>query len=313
MTNIRRNPGGTPFRYGGRDFSEAEIDRIRQITDDPWCTTRQAVARAVCTALDWTMSNGQPKIGTCRKALQAMEADGVIWLPLPTIAAPASGPRDWTDASAPQAPVTGSRGDFPQLAWILVPSRSAYAQVWSELMRRYHPLHSAHMAGAQLRYLAVDGDRILAALGFGSAALKLAARDHFIGWTAEERTVHLHQVVENRRFLVLPWVQVRGLASSFLAGVARRLPDDWEQRYGYRPVLLETFVEHERFAGTAYAAANWQRIGQSTGRGRLAAHAAAPRPIRDIWVYPLHPRFRAVLTDDRCTDAAPSPQGRSLR
>ena len=110
MTNIRRNPGGTPFRYGGWDFSEAEIDRIRQITDDPWCTTRQAIARAVCTALDWTMSNGQPKIGTCRKALQAMEADGVIWLPLPTIAAPASHPRDCTDSSAPQAPVTGSWG-----------------------------------------------------------------------------------------------------------------------------------------------------------------------------------------------------------
>ncbi len=84
-----------------------------------------------------------------------MEADGVIWLPLPTIAAPASHPRDWTDSSAPQAPVTGSRGDFPQLEWILVPPRSAHAQMWSELMRRYHPLHSSHMAGAQLRYLAV--------------------------------------------------------------------------------------------------------------------------------------------------------------
>ena len=169
-------------------------------------------------------------------------------------------------------------------------------------MVRYHPLHSARMAGAQLRYLAYDGDRILAGLGFGAAALKLAARDRFIGWTPDERTAHLHQVVENRRFLVLPWVQVKGLASSLLGLTNRRLADDWQTRYAYRPVLVETFVEHGRYAGTAYRAAHWACLGQTQGRGRLAPTGRAKQPVRDLWVYALDLRFRAVLTDGRRTE-----------
>jgi hypothetical protein len=310
MDNIRRNPGGTPFWYGGRSFTEAEIETIRRITDDPWCTTQSAIARAVCTALNWTMTNGQPKFSTCLKALQQMEAHGVIWLPLPTRDSLGTPDVTWTEASEVQEPITGSRGDFPDLQWQLVEPGSAKARLWSELVRRYHPLHSAHMAGPQLRYLAVVDDRVLACLGFGSSALKLAARDQWIGWTSEERTVHLPQVVENRRFLVLPWVQVQGLASSFLAGVARRLPADWAHRYGEHPVLLETFVERGRYAGTAYAAANWQRIGRSTGQGRLAASKARAKPLRDIWVYPLNPDFRAILTDGRRTDPIPSTGAR---
>ena len=311
MDNIRRNPGGTPFWYGGRSFTEAEIDTIRRITDDPWCTTQSAIARAVCAALDWTITNGQPKFSTCLKALQQMEVHGVIWLPLPTQES-RRGTHEvtWTAASEPGEPITGSRGDFPDLQWQLVEPGSASASLWSELVRRYHPLHSAHMAGPQLRYLAVVHDRVLACLGFGSPALKLAARDQWIGWTPAERTVHLSQVVENRRFLVLPWVHVQGLASSFLAGVARRLPADWAHRYGEHPVLLETFVEHDRYAGTAYAAANWHRIGRSTGHGRLAAPKAPAKPLRDIWMYPLQPDFRAILTNGRCTDPIPPTAAR---
>jgi len=233
-----------------------------------------------------------------------MEIDGVIWLPLPTRESLGTHEVTLTSASDAQEPITGSRGDFPHLQWQLLERGSAAARLWSEFVRRYHPLHSAHMAGPQLRYLAVVDDRVLACLGFGSPALKLADRDQWIGWTPEERTAHLPHVVQNRRFLVLPWVQVQGLASSFLAGVARRLPEDWAQRYGDRPVLLETFVEHDRYAGTAYAAANWHRIGHSTGHGRLAAPTAAAKPVRDIWVYPLQPNFRAILTDGRRTDPA---------
>ncbi len=166
------------------------------------------------------------------------------------------------------------------------------------------------MAGPQLRYLAVVNDRILACLGFRSAALKLAARDQWIGWTPEERTAHLSQVVGNRRFLVLPWMQVQSLASSFLAGVARRLPADWARRYGEHPVLLETFVEYDRYAGTAYAAANWHRIGRSTGHGRLSAPKASAKPLRDIWMYPLQPNFRAILTNGRRTEPVPPTASR---
>ena len=304
MTNIRGNLGGTPWRYGGRSFSEAEIETIRTITDDPWCTTQTAIARAVCTALQWVTPAGQPKVETCRTALQQMEADGVIWLPLPTRApaAPSPAAPAYPPASDPQAPITGSRGDLADLRLDLVVPDSTATKLWSALMVRYHPLHSARMAGAQVRYLAYDGDRLLGALGFGAAALKLAARDRFIGWTAAERTAHLHQVVENRRFLVLPWVQVKGLASSLLGLTARRLGPDWQERYAYRPVFVETFVEHGRYAGTAYKAANWVCLGPTQGQGRLAPSGRTPHAVRDLWVYALDPHFRAVLTDGRRTE-----------
>ncbi len=194
------------------------------------------------------MTNGQPKFSTCLKALQQMEVHGVIWLPLPTQES-RRGTHEvtWTAASEPGEPITGSRGDFPDLQWQLVEPGSASASLWSELVRRYHPLHSAHMAGPQLRYLAVVHDRVVACLGFGAPALKLAARDQWIGWTPEERTAHLSQVVENRRFLVLPWVHVQGLASSFSTDVFSRDGNDrnpWIplKRWVRRPRILSLFT-----------------------------------------------------------------------
>lgn len=174
-------------------------------------------------------------------------------------------------------------------------TRSPEAKLWHELMERYHYLGNGAMAGDQLRYLCYDGERLLGAFGFGSAALRLGPRDRLIGWTVEERQEQLHLVVQNRRFLVLPWVEVKGLASSLLAMAAHRLPRDFAERYGYRPVLLETFVERGRYAGTSYAAANWIRIGHTQGRGRLAS-SHQHVPVKDIWLYPLAADFRSVLT-----------------
>ena len=127
----------------------------------------------------------------------------------------------------------------------------------------------------------------MALLGFGAAAWMTAPRDAWIGWSAAQRERHLSGVVNNARFLILPWVRVKSLGSKLLAMAARQLPSDWEDRYGYRPVLLETFVEHGRFAGTCYRAANWHWLGQTQGRGKLGDHRLGQVPIKDVWVYPL--------------------------
>ena len=251
----------------------------------------------MCEELHWVRREGQINLRSCSAALERMEADGVIWLPLPT-REPSRRKLVWTSASDPQAPIAGLRGDLKDLQLRLVRARSPEARLWHELMERYHYLGNGAMAGDQLRYLCYDGERLLAAFGFGSAALRLGPRDRLIGWTAEERQERLHLVVENRRFLVLPWVEVKGLASSLLALTARRLPRDFEERYGYRPVLLETFVERGRYAGTSYAAANWIRIGHTQGRGRLAP-SRQHVPVKDIWLYPLAAEFRSVLTAGR--------------
>ena len=297
MSTARQVPEDSPFHYGGRTFTLDEVESIRRMTEDPWNSSRSDIARVVCKALDWVKRDGQPNLLSCRIALHRMEADGVIWLPLPTTEA-FQRKRVWTADSEPQAPITGSRGDLKDLQLRVVHARSPQAKLWHELVERYHYIGHGAMAGDQLRYLCYGGERLLGAFGFGAAAWRLGPRDRLIGWTAEERQERLHLVVENRRFLVLPWVQVKGLASSLLGLAARRLPLDFAERYGYQPVLLETFVERGRHAGTSYAAANWILIGHTQGRGRLAP-AKARTSIKDIWLYPLAADFRPVLTGGR--------------
>jgi hypothetical protein len=296
VRSLRAEP--TPLRYCGRTFTAAEIETIRRITDDPWHTTRTSIARAVCEALDWRQPNGELKVVSCGVALRRMEADGVIWLPLPTREPARLKTPTFTAASEPQPPILGSREDLRDLQLSPVRTRTE-ARLWNELMARHHYLGAQPMAGAQIRYLARDGGRVLAALGFGAAAWKLGPRDRFIGWTATEREAKLHLVVQLRRHLILPWVQVQNLSSALLGMAARRLPGDWLGAYAFQPVLLESFTERGRFTGTSYKAANWIHVGSTQGRGKLDRFGQGGKPIKDIWLYPLDRRFRAVLTDGR--------------
>jgi hypothetical protein len=147
-----------------------------------------------------------------------------------------------------------------------------------------------------MRYLVWSADgRLLAALGFGASAWQVQPRDRHIGWNDRQRRAGLHRIVNNARFLILPWVQCPSLASRILSGILKPLRADWRLRYGYQPVLLETFVEIPRFTGTAYRAANWIRLGQTQGRGKLEKQHRPIAPLKDIWVYPLHRDFRKIL------------------
>ena len=147
-----------------------------------------------------------------------------------------------------------------------------------------------------MRYLVWSADgRLLAALGFGACAWQLQPRDRYIGWNDRQRRAGLHRIVNNARFLILPWVHCHGLASRILSGILKPLRADWRWRYGYQPGLLETFVEIPRFTGTSYRAANWIKLGQTQGRGKLEKQHRQIAPLKDIWVYPLHRNFRQIL------------------
>ena len=181
-------------------------------------------------------------------------------------------------------------------------------------MDRYHYLGYTPLPGAQMRYLVTSQRRVLAVVGFGASAWKAAPRDRFIGWSVAQREARLQLVVNNARFLILPWVQVRNLASTVLARSSRRLPDDWQARYGYRPLLLETFVQSDRFAGTSYRAANWTHVGQTQGRGKLDVHRTHALPRKDIWLYPLRRDFRRRLCAPlQCRRALPERSVESVR
>lgn len=283
------------YTYSGRTFSVAEIEAIRDITSQREVyPSRSAISRAVCEALGWRKSNGGLKDVSCRVALKKMHEDGLIDLPPPREGAFKDRSVRITSASDPGPRITGSRGDLKDMHLHRVRSKDE-SRLYSELIRRYHYLGHTPLAGAQMRYLAYDKDRLLGALGYGAAAWRVAPRDRFIGWSDEERVKNLHLVVNNARFLILPWVRVRNLASSLLGMASRRLPDDWEEVYSYRPVLLETFVD-EIFWGTCYRASNWIYLGQTKGRGKKERRGRRrDSPIKSIFVFPLRKDFRYHL------------------
>jgi hypothetical protein len=173
----------------------------------------------------------------------------------------------------------------------------ADSALWNEYIDRYHYLGYTPLPGAQLRYFVKSGTQILALLGFGAAAWKTAPRDSYIDWDAGTRKRNLHLIVNNARFLILPWVRSRNLASKILSMVSRRIVADWQQKYNYEPVLLETFVEKARFQGTCYKAANWIYVGDTQGRGKLDVHNEYKLPVKGIYLYPLRKDFRKRLIE----------------
>ena len=169
------------------------------------------------------------------------------------------------------------------------------AGLFKELIATYHYLGYQQARGGQMNYLAWHGDRPVAGLSFGPAAFRVAARDQFIGWSNPQRQAGLARIVNNDRFLILPWVQVRHLASFVLSRCLRRLASDWQQVYRQDLALAETFIEKDRFTGCCYAAANWRCVGESSGRGRNDRFHQAALPIKTVWLYPLRRDFRRIL------------------
>ncbi|MEA2113930.1 MAG: DUF4338 domain-containing protein [Thermodesulfobacteriota bacterium] len=222
-----------------------------------------------------------------------MHNDGRICLPPPTrIKHPVRKVKP-TSATDPQDSVLCSVELLPELHFEVVTPKSS--ALWNEYIERYHYLGYTPLPGAQLRYFIYAGKQLVALTGFGAAAWQTAPRDNFIGWNHDQRKKNLNLIVNNARFLILPWIKSKNLASKILSLTARRLSDDWLERYNTRPLLLESFVEKKRFAGTCYRAANWQLCGQTKGRGKLGEAGKISVPIKDVWVYPLNKNFRSIL------------------
>jgi uncharacterized protein DUF4338 len=284
------------MRYCGRIFTRLELDAIRQLITDHPNATRAALSRLVCERLGWRRDNGGLKEMSCRVAMLRMQDDGLLQLPPPRNGNNNGKPYRRRTRLAEPEPLfqLNSRKELGTLQLQLVTQRHD-SHRHNEYIDRYHYLGYQPLPGAQLRYFVRADQRIIALLSFGAAAWTIKPRDRFIGWTANQRQKHLHLVVNNARFLILPWVRCKNLASSVLGMAARRFADDWEPRYGVRPVLLETFVERPRFHGTCYQAANWTFLGDTQGRGKLDVHNQSLLPKKAIWVYPLNKHFRHIL------------------
>lgn len=281
------------MRYCGRDFSEPDMELIRLLIAEDPTRTRAVLSRLSCQMLHWHKADGGLKEMSCRVAMLRMQEDGLIQLPSPRCKRPESR-ISFTSKTDPQPPIDQPVHALPGLTFQLVRGRDD-SRLWNEYIQRYHYLGYKTLPGAQLRYFICAGQKPLTLLGFGASAWQCAPRDQFIGWSHESRKRNLHLIVNNARFLILPWIKSKNLASKILAIAAQQLPDDWQRRYGYRPALMESFVEKYRFVGTCYKAANWICVGQTKGRGKLGPAGKQSVPIKDLWLYPLTRHFRNLL------------------
>jgi hypothetical protein len=261
--------------------------------------SRKELAKTICENLDWITPAGQYKIDSCKKLLEKLEAQGYISLPVKqenkihdNRERISFGPR--TEA---EQLVEGQITDYESID--LEPVRNqADIRLWNEYVHRYHALGYKRPFGAHQRYFITmmkNREHRLGCLLFSAAAWALAARDEWIGWSETDRSLRLNLIVNNTRFLIFPWVRVKNLASKALSLAIKRIRYDWQDRYGYSPVLLETFVDIEKYRGTCYKAANWVLLGETAGRGRMDRHHQHPSSPKLIYMYPLQRNFRAVL------------------
>ena len=282
------------MKYCGRQFSELEIESIRDLISTEPNLSRYKISVRVCEKLNWKRSNGRFKDMSCRVALLRMQADGLIDLPAARRARPISKLEYSEVESVITQPLSPPDVDLSRISVDVVSNRED-SRIWNAYINRYHYLGHRLIPGAQIRYIVrADGDHV-ALLSFGASAWKIRPRDEFIGWTTEQRQQNLHLIINNSRFLILPWIRCKNLASRCLSLVSRRLTNDWQTLYAYKPVLIETFVESGRFLGTSYKASNWTCLGKTQGRGKLDRKHLNAAPIKTVWIYPLASNFREHL------------------
>ena len=283
----------------GQVFARAILKRINVAVRDQPQWSRADLAGQVCDWLDWRATNGKDKAVACRLALVRLERRGLITLPAPRRSVRFGGVSfAQTQLSVPSR-LEGTVQELRGLKLILVTSKDGERdRQWKKLVATHHYLGYRPLCGAQVRYLIAWEHGYVGALGFSAAALYLKARERWIGWSHPARQCHLPKVVANSRFVIAGGVRVKNLASKVLGMAQRRLPEDWAQAYGYKPLLLETYVESKRFAATSYRAANWIHVGKTRGRGRQDREHRHNKPIKDIYLYPLVPDCQKRLCEE---------------
>jgi len=280
----------------GRKIAPRDIELIKKLIEDNPCWGRTRLSKELCILWNFRSADGSLKDMSCRNLLLRLQKQKLLTLPAPKKKAN----NDKRNSSV--RPVLHSSLPISAGLKDLLPVEIKPVEAGGELdlfkcfLSLYHYLGFSGTVGENLKYMAYDRDeRPLACLLFGSSAWACSSRDSFIGWDRKKRESNLSLTTNNTRFLVLPWVSVKYLASHILSIALKRIKDDWEAKYGHPVYLLETFVERDRFAGTCYKASNWTYVGETRGRSRNDICNTMKVPVKDIYLYPLAKRFREVL------------------
>jgi hypothetical protein len=271
--------------------------RIRAVVEGSPDSHRFALSKKVCEALDWRQANGRLKDRSCRDVLRKLHETGFVLLP-PRRRPPVRRQpiRITTNTDPRPGPTFGPR-DIGTADFSIVTGsgRSADEKLWNEYVERYHYLGYGVPVGPHIKYFVHFRHDPVACIAFAGAAWKIAPRDSWIGWRPEQRQRNLRWIVNNTRFLILPWIRVDNLASRLLSLALKRLPSDWMRLYAYRPLLVETFVHAERHPGTCYRAANWLCVGATQGRGKTDRKNIPRLPKKLVFLRPLVANARHTL------------------
>lgn len=284
------------YRYRGRTISDREIAFLRQFVADHPELSRCALSRRICEAWQWRQANGVLREMVCRGLMLALERGGHIELPpIRFRVRNHLVERERPEPVVPDnRPVHGRLCELGAIEYRQV-RRTAEERLFNSLIEQYHYLGYQQPPGEHLKYLVSAEGQVIACVAWCSVARHLAMRDRFIGWSVEARRRNLHLLAYNTRFLILPWVRVPHLASHILGRMAKLVLGDWQQLYAHPIYWLETFIDPARFQGTCYRAANWIKLGRTTGRGHNARTKKATQPVKELLALPLTPRFRELL------------------
>lgn len=280
---------GRNYFFRGRKFTTEEIAKIKEIIAQHHNEGRTKISRVICETLHWYQPNLRLKDVACREALRKMQEKGIIKLPpkknyLHKRKIKTLHPKD-VDFEPPKKPIIGELKKRSKIHFKLAQSPKEQ-KLWQYLIQEYHYLGYKQIVGRYLKYFVYLDTQLVALLGFGDGIYHHNLRDRWLGWNKERQRKNCHLIINNVRFLILPWVRVKNLASRILSLSTRIVPKDWNDKYGYTPLFLETFVEN-KFIGTSYKAANWICLGETKGKGRSGDKYFFHGITRKYWIYPL--------------------------
>lgn len=295
--------------FCGQPVGSEDLEVIKSVISDCAGLSRTELANTICEILDWSRPNGRLKTVECRAFLEELAGKNLLRLPEGRSGRPRGSRTSASGGGEAEASLSGNKGDFEPLEIVPVSSTEDNAR-WRALVDRHHYLGHRVPFGAHIRYFVrvhTPEPVVVGCLQFSSPAWRMEARDRYLGWSDAARRANLQKVVANSRFLILPTVRIKNLASSALSLAAARIASDWEGRFCVRPLLLETLVDPARFSGTCYRAANWTEVGRTAGRGRNdrehRRHGDAPKT---VFLYPLAKDALSRLKEEARSWDAPS-------
>ena len=289
-------PHAIIMKQSGREITYHDVGVINNTIERFPSLSRSALIGTICECLEWFNAAGNPKATACRKVLESLEQQGIIRLPAKDnrwVGKQRPKTIVFTERTQEQSLLKGSLSSFSPIE--VIPIAHQDQSLWNEYMARYHPLGYKRPFGHRLCYFIYSGNQIFGCILLSGAAKALASRDRWIGWEKATRLQHLPWVINQSRYLIFPWVQVKNLASHALGQLAARASGDFDAEWGFRPLLMETFVDPKYYSGTCYRAAGWSHLGETTGAGLARPGKEYTSSPKLIFVKPLHPECRELL------------------